>query len=194
MESIPILSGVPNSDINRSTSVLNSLENRTGPLDILTFLALSQKRNIDILPIIWYEALDAVGRGGTAEIREALVNLQTSFAFKCLKLDKENDDENIKKLTAELIVLSAPRVRAHPSIHSLLGICWDIDLQDNVGPVLVSEKSEYGNLEAFMTTNEGRNLILETRVKFCAEIASAVMTLHAAGSSTLIPILCCAFT
>ena len=53
--------------------------------DILDFLGAAQSLNIDFLPITWQPALDIVGEGGTAEIRQALINVQMTFAFKHLK-------------------------------------------------------------------------------------------------------------
>ena len=154
----------------------------------MTFLALAQKRNIDFLPITWYPALDAVGSGGTAEIREALVNLQTSFAFKRLSITKEDqvdtDTKRLQALVAEILVLSDTAIRGHRFIIELLGICWDIEWRNNtynVWPVLVFEKSQHGNLEVFMTKGEGRKLSLEDRIKMCAGIAMAIMDMHAAS-------------
>ena len=47
--------------------------------DFLSFLGIAQMLRIDFLPITWQPALETVGHGGTAEIRQALVNLQMSL-------------------------------------------------------------------------------------------------------------------
>src|SRR5271169_1466246 len=66
----------------RSTS-LDSASGLLNPrYDLISFLATVQWREIDCLPITWQPALDSIGRGATAEIRQSLVNIQMSFAFK----------------------------------------------------------------------------------------------------------------
>ncbi len=50
--------------------------------DFVSLLALAQKLRIEFLPITWQPALQGIGLGATAEIRQSLMNLQMSFAFK----------------------------------------------------------------------------------------------------------------
>lgn len=84
---------IPNSDDSRVALSGGLSETSDGPFDILTFLALAQKRNIDFLPITWYPALDAVGSGGTAEIRKALVTSVRHLALIHRKQGRVNDAE-----------------------------------------------------------------------------------------------------
>ena len=53
--------------------------------DFISFLAIAQKLEIDFLPITWQSTREAIGIGGTARIDQALLNLQTSLAFKRIK-------------------------------------------------------------------------------------------------------------
>jgi hypothetical protein len=71
--------------------------------DFLSFLGIAQSLKVDFLPITWQPALDTIGYGGTAKIRQTLVNIQMSFAFKRLILT-----ENFQALVAEISVLGQP--------------------------------------------------------------------------------------
>lgn len=98
----------------------------------IAVLALIQRLEIDLLPITWQAKL---GQGGQAEINQALVNLQTSFAFKQFKRVDQSDP--FWEIVQEMVVLRHPVVRNHPHIIQLIGICWDIPRNDQVWPVLV---------------------------------------------------------
>ena len=159
------------------------------PLDFLTFLAIAQKLKIDFLPITWQPALDEIGRGATGKIRESLINLQTSFAFKVPKdtTSIESMDETIRPveirtlfqaLISELSILGHPLFREHPNVISLLGICWDVLPSGTVWPVFVFEKTPLGDLWRFAKSEEGKNMPIDMRLKLCADIANAITDLH----------------
>lgn len=157
--------------------------------NLITFLAIAQKLEIDFLPIKWQPALSKVGAGGTAEIRQSLIHLQMSFAFKIIKdaewIDKIDETQRLREvktrfqaLVSEISVLGHPSVREHPNIISLLGICWDILPSGCVWPVLVFERTALGDLWSFAESGEGKNISIETRLKLCADVATAVRDLH----------------
>jgi Protein tyrosine and serine/threonine kinase len=159
------------------------------PLDFLAFLAIVQKLKIDFLPITWQPALDEIGRGATGKIRESLINLQTSFAFKVAKdtTSVESMDETIRRveirklfqaLISELSVLGHPSFREHPNVISLLGICWDVLPSGTVWPVFVFEKTSLRDLWIFAKSEEGKNVPIDMRLKLCADIANAIADLH----------------
>jgi serine/threonine protein kinase len=156
--------------------------------DFLSFLGIAQTLKIDFLPITWQPALENVGHGGTAEIRQALVNLQMSFAFKRLtpaELPQSITDEtkSFRTLIAEISVLGHPSIRDHPNIIRLEGICWDVvPGGEKVWPVLVFEKARHGDLHTFMEQAEGKRLTLEERLNVCADIAMAVNDMHSNGA------------
>src|SRR6185436_9668785 len=50
--------------------------------NFLSFLATAQALQIEFLPIAWDVARGFIGEGGTSRIRQTLVNIDTSFAFK----------------------------------------------------------------------------------------------------------------
>ena len=155
--------------------------------DFVDFLGAAQILKIDFLPITWQPALDKVGEGGTAEIRQALVNIQTTFAFKHLKHPRSSMEEarNLRALTAEISILGHPTVRAHPNIASIEGICWDVVFGgEKVWPVLVFEKTKSGDLGSFMTTGIGRHLHFKERLDMLYDIALAVRDLHTIGKGS----------
>jgi hypothetical protein len=166
-----------------------------GPTDIdydfLTFLGIAQSLKIDFLPTTWQPALDTVGLGGTAEIRQALLNLQMSFAFKRLiSTQPAERAKNFQALIAEISVLGQSSIRDHPNIIKLEGICWDIIPETgNVWPVLVFEKAQLGDLLAFMEQGAGKTLSLEDRLQLCVDIATAVADMHLNCEKSKIPLV-----
>ena len=154
------------------------------PYDLLTFLGVAQNLKINFLPITWQPALDKVGEGGTAEIRQALVNVQMSFAFKRLKAPRgiEEEAQYLRALIAEISVLGHPPIRRHPNVVDIEGICWDVvSSSGKVWPVLVFEKTQQGNLNTFMTAGKGKDLGVEDRLRICFDVADAVRNLHGTG-------------
>jgi len=155
--------------------------------NFITFLAAAQKLQIPFLPITWQPKRQLLGTGGTSQINQALVNVQTSFAFKRVadsdKLDKP-EKEIFQRLITEIMVLRHPVVQGHSNILELQGICWDIsprvhkhDTPDSemVWPVLVFEKSHFGDLYNFARLPIGRELGFEKRLKICMDIGSAIV-------------------
>ena len=180
-----------------SESESAALQNPLDVYDLIAFLGAAQTLKIDFLPIIWQPALDHIGQGATAEIREASMNVQTSFAFKRPKFkipsDVEFETRVLPSLIAEMSVLSHPSIREFPNIVRLEGICFEIisegyvfsrekpfdHSKGGVVPVLVFEKAKYGDLRNFMTTyNVGKTLSLKDRLQFCIDIARAVEEMH----------------
>ena len=80
------------------------------PNDFLSFLGTAQSLNIDFLPLTWQPTLDALDEGNTAEIRQALVNIQASFAFKVPKVRGTADDDLYNTLIAEVSILGSPPI------------------------------------------------------------------------------------
>jgi hypothetical protein len=155
--------------------------------DFLTFLSVAQNLEVDFLPITWQPALDSIGQGGTAKIRQALVNLQMSFVFKRLVsiVPAQTETDEIRKfraLIAEISVLRHPSIRDHPNIIRLEGICWDVvSNSEKVWPVLVFEKARHGDLHTFMGQAKGKKMTIEERLNICIDIAIALMDMHSSS-------------
>lgn len=148
--------------------------------DLITFLAVAQKMQVDILPITWQSARGPVGAGGTSQINEALINLQTSFIFKCVSNKQKRKFPKAKifqTLISEIVVLAHPLLRKHPNIVQLQGICWDV-LPNQIWPVLVFEKTQFGDLHNFLTLPVGRDLRTLERLKLCVDIGTAISDMH----------------
>ena len=162
---------------------------QSGPIDgepdLISFLSLVQKEDVNLLPITWQPALQSVGFGGTAEIKQSLINLQTSFAFKRFRrpgVPLQNEEAIYRTLISEVLVLSHPAVFRHPNIIRLEGVCWDVPLtEDKVWPVLVFEKSRCGDLDWFMNCGAGVGLPVLGRLSLSTDILAAVVEMHTNG-------------
>jgi len=173
-----------------SQSAASELAAATHPhLDFISFLAIAQKLEIDLLSVTWQPALESIGEGATAEIRQSLISLQTSFAFKRIRPSTSSQEAKrraFQALVTEISILGLPEIRRHPNIVRIEGICWDVLKEEEeedvvVWPVLVFEKSQYGDLDQFMRAAEGRATNLEDRLQLCSGIASAVAEMHFHG-------------
>ena len=157
------------------------------PYDLLTFLGIAQSLNIDFLPITWDAEQASIGQGGTAEINQSSVSLETAFAFKRLSpvdsaLSEAQHTTIFKTLIAEISVLGHRSVRANGNINRLEGICWDIEPEsERVWPVFVFEKTQHGDLKTFMEHGAGTSLDMRNRLRLCAEVATGVSHLHMNG-------------
>jgi hypothetical protein len=150
--------------------------------DFLTFLAVLQNLKIDILPVTWQPALDTVGKGATAEIRQLFINLQMSFAFKRFRFRRgiSYDESTFRALISEVSVLGHPSIRGNPNVIHLEGVCWDVSPEnERVRPVLVFEKTQYGDLDNFLKSDAGRMTGFQDRMSLCADVAAAVTIMHA---------------
>lgn len=152
--------------------------------NLITFLATAQAFQIELLPIIWDTARDAVGGGATSRIRESLINIETSFAFKSFTGGEQSDEKIFQTLINEITVLSHPAIREHPTISHLQGICWEISGHgDKPWPVLVFEKSHLRDLWHF-AHHLGRELHIEGRLSLCLDIGRAISVMHRIGKFT----------
>lgn len=141
----------------------------------IAVLGLAQRLKIDLLPITWQALLGLVGQS-RAKINQALVNIQTSFAFK--RFDHTSQSDPLRETVQEMVILSHPLVQNHPHIVQLIGICWDIPEDNQVWPVLVFEKTHLGDLYHFARFGKGKDLALEDKLKICTDIGVAMKDMH----------------
>lgn len=162
------------------------------PCNFITFLAAAQKLGVSFLPITWQPKRPSLGEGGTSQIGQALMNLQTSLAFKRVsdrdKLETPKE-EILRRCINEMTILWHPAVRSHPNVLELQGICWDVSPKtqegaeatpppssddETVWPVLVFEKSHFEDLYHFARLPVGRELGMTDRLKICLQIGEAI--------------------
>lgn len=152
--------------------------------DLVSLFALTQKFGIDILPLTWLPHLEGLGLGGTAEIKQALINTQMDLAFKRLHLDDSlavSTSAAYRILIAEICALGQSPMRDHPNVLKLQGICFDATEHDAmIRPVLVFEKAKFGDLESFMRSEKGLLTTTDQRLNMLGQLASAVSLLHSA--------------
>ena len=184
-----LISFISSGNSSQSATLASAIATSSS-FDLLTFLGIAQSLNIDILPISWDGDQAIIGQGGTAEISQSSINLETAFAFKRLSsvdsgLSEEQQTAIFEALIAELSVLGHKSMRVHRNIHRLEGICWDIEpVSERVWPVLVFEKTQHGDLKKFMESDAGARLDLRNRLRLCAEVATAVSDLHMNGEQS----------
>ncbi|KAF2133872.1 hypothetical protein P153DRAFT_306501 [Dothidotthia symphoricarpi CBS 119687] len=163
-----------------SESSFTSTESKELQLDILGFLNFIHKLGVDIVPITWQSARQPIGWGATSQINEAHISITTSFAFKCAS-DAQKQRGLSKVLEAlmnEIGVLAQPSIRNHPNVVDLQGICWDVESEHEIWPVLILGKSEFGNLHDFVSLPNGRALSTEQRLELCVDIGTAIQDMH----------------
>jgi hypothetical protein len=144
-------------------------------------IALAQKLGVNFLPISPQVALGQLNRGGQAEIYQALINLQTAFAFKAFVNSSNKDECNFREIINEMIVLSHPLIKKHPHIVRLEGICWDPPSSGRISPTLLFEKASIGDLGDFIPSTRGQDISLENKLSLCIDIGIAVRDMHANG-------------
>jgi hypothetical protein len=57
-------------------------------IDIIGFLGLMRHFEVPLLPVTWQPCLATLGRGGTAEVNQALGGARKSYAFKRMRTGK----------------------------------------------------------------------------------------------------------
>jgi hypothetical protein len=157
--------------VNRTN---DSLQN-----DLIAFLSIVQKCNVDYVPITWQASLTTLGVGGSGTISQSTFITDMPLAFK--RFHDGDSEIDFLPLMMEVLILSQPHIQSHPNIVNLEGVCWEVKPRtEKVIPVLVFEKAAW-DLQQFMDVSEGVNMSINERLKLCADIGSAIMTLHAYG-------------
>jgi len=150
--------------------------------DLIAFLSVVQKCNVNFLPITWQPTLGILGKGSSGTISQSTFTSDMPLAFKRFNQDGDSDMDFLP-LISEVLILSQPPIYEHPHIVNLEGVCWEIEPRtENAVPALVFEKASW-DLQQFMNVSEGKNMPIDDRLKICADIGSAIMTLHAHGLS-----------
>lgn len=163
-----------------------------GLIDLFT---LVQALGVPIVPISWESARGPLGRGGSGLVNQALLNLQTGLAFKCVSQDQKQKLKDAKSeserrlalmnifraLMNEVGVLGYYQFREHRHIAELQGIYWEFTADDQVLPVLLFEKSLLGDLWTFLRSPTGRNLRLTERINLCVDVGVAIVDLNSLG-------------
>ena len=161
-------------------SASTSPTNRAAQSDLIAFLSVVQKCNVDYLPVTWQPALSTLGVGGSATISQSTFMAKKPLAFKRIR----GSDGGFLPIMSEVLILSQPPIQNHPNIVDLEGICWEINPRtEEAVPVLVFEKASW-DLQQFMNMREGMEMVFEDRLKICADVGGAIAVLHSYGLST----------
>jgi hypothetical protein len=109
-----------NSFFSRDSAFMERPEANT-QADLVKYLSVVQKCNIDFLPMRWLPALGALGEGGTGAVNQSDASLVIAFAFKRLHGYRDLEDFFLPLLT-EILVLSQPLIKEHPNVLNLEGV------------------------------------------------------------------------
>jgi serine/threonine protein kinase len=139
--------------------------------DLIGFLGLIQYFRVPLIPITWQPALGPLGRGATAYVNQAAVNVEMSHAFKRMRSHTCFDT-----WVNEVMILG--RLGNHPNIASIEACCLEILDNGKLSPVLVFKKADFGDLEAFMRSKAGLTMNDEDVVRLCAGIGSGLQHIH----------------
>ena len=160
-------------------SASTSRSNRVVQSDLIAFLSIVQKCNIDYIPITWQPALSTLGVGGSGTISQSTFMTEKPLVFKRF----HGPDGGFLPIMSEVLILSQPPIQNHPNIVDLEGICWEIEPRtEKAAPVLIFEKASW-DLQQFMNVREGMDMVFKDRLKICAEVGGAIAALHAYGLS-----------
>jgi serine/threonine protein kinase len=169
-------------------SASTDANNRDFHFDLLSFISIAEKLDVDFVQTTWQPALEMLGKGATSMVQQAQMDAKFGLAFKRSMAWSEEDFADTKQqevarykaLIYELIALAV--LSKHPNVIDLLGITWEIDAEtEQVWPVLLTERSIYGTMADFLPSEIGTNLDCRGKLKLCADIARACQTLHKLG-------------
>lgn len=170
---------------------IESVRVTDAPCDLLTFIGVVQTLRLGILPIKWRAVRQPTGVGATGRINVASMDIDTSFAFKCVSDEQKDrvaqqeqhmtEEKIMQAFINEITILGHPSIRNHPNIVELEGVCWDVKSDGKVWPVLVFEKTQHGDLYDFAMRPTGRDLSFAQRLKFCIDIGVAIKDMHSNG-------------
>jgi len=131
-------SDLPSSSSFDITSLLHSISEGGSPghhQNFIKFLQYATALQLNILPLTWKPALEALGRdGATARVNQSFVNLETTFVYKRFKpevTDHRLSEAQFQELQYmavinELIILAHPEIGGHNSIVRFVGICFEL--------------------------------------------------------------------
>ncbi len=152
---------------------------RYGGYGFIAVLGLAQRLHVPFLPITWQAPLGPVGKGGQAEINQALINSQNSFAFKRFEYLEQDP---FREIAQEMVVLSHQVIREHKHIVKLEGVCWDIKSSNQVRPVLVFQKTDLGDLHKYTKLEKFKRLSIEDKLNLCVDVGIAIRDMHRNGN------------
>jgi hypothetical protein len=198
---------VTRSDLgSRLSSIANDTRQSPPPIeipsmslhnDLISFLAVAQYYELDFVSITWQIGLGQIGKGGSSEIRQSSLDPEVSLAFKCTArldrrlLSKYDEQRAFNALVSEISILGHPLIRHHQNIVNLEGICWELPLaSQKVWPVLVLEKSQLGDLQSFICSEQGRKISFEERLGLCTDVGSALKTMHQCRKTSTLTLHC----
>ncbi len=162
---------------------------RQPPSTALDFLAAALLPELEFFTWtalrIFRDHSQAAGSGGFSsvqigELRDSgiLVAVKRSRALHSafLSADKGLFEKDFVQITLELRILSHCRLKTHPNILNVLGICLD-EYHEAPSLALVLEYSQIGTLRTFLGSDDG-HLSLEQHIDLIAQVSQGLAAVH----------------
>ncbi|KAK5654579.1 hypothetical protein OQA88_7208 [Cercophora sp. LCS_1] len=172
---------------NRPSEIGNSA--RYEHWDLLTFLSIAAKFQVDFSEETFRLGLRSLGRGATSNVVETSLSKDHGLAFKvptasAASFGAENTEKaevkQLKILIHELVALES--LRSNPFVVDLLGITFHVNVEFNqVLPVMLTEASTHGTLTRLFLSAKGSTLTTAQRLKLCGNVAQACYGMHMLG-------------
>ena len=84
----------------------------------------------------------------------------------------------------EATILRHEPIRRDNYIVDVLGCLWELDASGkDTWPILVFPKADYGSMQTFLGSDEGRKTTIDTKLRLCCDIIGAVQKLHACSKA-----------
>ena len=165
-----------------------SVFSRLPHYDLLMFLAILQKINsAHFLAFTPCFNNDTQLRGANTLLHAQTFPDAQGIIFK--RVDPQarlTEEDAFKALITELVVHEHAVIRIHPNILRLYGITWEVYPETlQVLPVFAFEKSQFGDLEAFLT-QEANNVSYMQKLQLCLDIGLAIDNLHSISKSSYV--------
>ena len=88
---------------------LTSGTNHVAQSDLIAFLSIVQKYNVDYLPITWQPAVSTLGEGGSGAISQSTFLSNKPLVFMRFH-DSENPNGSLLPMMSEVLILSQPPI------------------------------------------------------------------------------------
>jgi hypothetical protein len=156
-------------------------------LTLIDFLSVAQQLDIYFLPVGPQTGLGAIGRGLSGLVTQSTADVATSFAFRRTISPNTNQDDDLDQefcsLITELSILHHNPIKHNAGVIDLVGVSWEVDFRTKrVWPVLVTRKSNQGDLERFLFGEDDKtDVVPEVKLKLCSYVAEALGLLHQCG-------------
>jgi hypothetical protein len=160
--------------------------------DLLAFLSIAAKFEVDFSEETFRLGLRSLGRGATSDVVQSSLSKRHGLAFKVPTAiaasfnagdTEKSETERLKTLIHELVALES--LRSSPFVVDLLGVTFYVNVDFNqVLPVMLTEASTHGTLTRFALSARGRSATTAQNLRLCCNVAKACYEMHTLGRAS----------